>query len=68
MPFTQTDIDALDAAYKQGARQIRSADGKTLEFHSVDDYIKLRNLMQNDASSTSAPAVRMVRTYTDSGW
>lgn len=68
MAFTASDVDALDAAYKQGARQIRSADGKTLEFHSVDDYIKLRNLMLNDAVSAGAPPVRIVRVFTDSGF
>lgn len=68
MAFTQSDVDALDTAYKQGARAITSSDGKRLEFHSVDDYIKLRNLMVNDASASNAPPVRMVRTYTESGW
>ena len=46
MPFTQTDLDALDAARKQGARRVRFQD-REFEFDSVDDYLKLRNLILN---------------------
>lgn len=67
MAFTQADVDALDVAYKTGARQIRSSDGRLLELHSVADYIRLRSLMLNDAAPTGT-GVRFVKTYTDSGF
>ena len=68
MPFTQTDLDALDAARKQGARRVRFQD-REFEFDSVDDYLKLRNLILNDVAQQSGPQqVRQVRIYTTNGW
>jgi hypothetical protein len=68
MAFTQTDLDALDAARKQGAKRIRFQD-RDFEFDSVDDYIKLRNLILNDIAQQSGPQqIRQVRIYTGSGW
>ena len=68
MPFTQADLDALDAARKQGAKRIRFQD-RDFEFDTVDDYIKLRNLILNDIAQQSGPQqVRQVRIYTKSGW
>ena len=66
MPFTQTDLDALDAARKQGAKRIRFQD-RDFEFDTVDDYIKLRNLILNEIAQ-GTPRVRQVRIYTNSGW
>jgi hypothetical protein len=68
MPFTQTDLANLDTLYKQGAKQVRFQD-RTFELQSIDDYIKLRNLMNNDiAQSGGQTPVRQVRVYTTSGW
>ncbi len=68
MPFTQADLDALDAARKQGARRIRFQD-RDFEFDTVDDYIKLRNLILNDLAQQNGPKqIRQVRIYTNSGW
>jgi hypothetical protein len=68
MPFTQADLDALDAARKQGARRIRFQN-RDFEFDTVDDYIKLRNLILNDIAQQNGPQqIRQVRIYTNSGW
>ena len=68
MPFTQADLDALDSARKQGAKRIRFQD-RDFEFDSVDDYIKLRNLILNEIAQQNGPQqVRQVRIYTNSGW
>ncbi len=68
MAFTQSDLDALDAARKQGAKRIRFQD-RDFEFDSVDDYIKLRNLILNDIAQQNGPQqTRQVRIYTNSGW
>jgi hypothetical protein len=68
MPFVQSDLDALDAARKQGARRVRFQD-REFEFDSVDDYLKLRNLILNDIAQQSGPQqVRQVRIYTTNGW
>ena len=66
MAFTQADIDALDAARKQGAKRIRFQD-REFEFDTVDDYIKLRNLILNEIAR-GTQRVRQVRIYTNSGW
>jgi hypothetical protein len=68
MPFSQSDLDALDAARKQGAKRIRFQD-RDFEFDTIDDYIKLRNLILNDIAQQSGPQqIRQVRIYTNSGW
>ena len=68
MPFTQTDLDALDTARKQGAKRIRFQD-RDFEFDSVDDYIKLRNLILNDIAQQNGPQqIRQVRIFTTNGW
>ena len=68
MPFTHSDLDTLDAARKQGARRIRFQD-RDFEFDTVDDYIKLRNLILNDIAQQNGPQqIRHVRIYTNSGW
>jgi len=68
MAFTQTDLDALDAARKQGARRVRFQD-REFEFDSVDDYLKLRKSDLNDIAQQSGPQqVRQVRVYTTNGW
>ena len=68
MAFTQTDLDALDAARKQVAKRIRFQD-RDFEFDSVDDYIKLRNLILNDIAQQTGPQqIRQVQIYTRSGW
>jgi len=68
MAFTQSDLDALDAARKQGAKRIRFQD-RDFEFDSIDDYIKLRNLILNDIAQQIGPQqIRQVRIYTRSGW
>lgn len=68
MPFTQADLDALDAARKQGARRVRFQD-REFEFDSIEDYLKLRNLILNDIAQQTGPQqVRQVRIYTTNGW
>ena len=68
MPFSQTDLDTLDAARTQGAKRIRFQD-RDFEFDTIDDYIKLRNLILNDIAQQSGPQqIRQVRIYTNSGW
>jgi hypothetical protein len=66
--FTLSDVDNLDTLYKQGAKRVEFQ-GRIFDLQSVDDYIKLRNLMlDNIAQSTNQTPVRQVRVYTKSGW
>ena len=66
--FSQADRDTLDALYKQGAKRVRFQD-RDFELQSVDDYVKLRHLMDNDiAQASGQQPVRQVRIYTTNGW
>ncbi len=53
MAYTQADIDALDEAYKTGARSVRTSDGRMVEYRDVDDYQRLRTMMAESVSGTS---------------
>ena len=66
--FTQSDRDQLDTLYKQGAKRVRFQD-RDYELQSVDDYVKLRHMMDNDiAQAGGQQPVRQVRIYTTNGW
>jgi len=66
MPFTQTDLDALDAARKQGARRVRF---QVASSNSIRGRLfEARNLILNDVAQQSGPQqVRQVRIYTTNG-
>lgn len=54
MAFVQQDIDALDAAFKGGIRRITTSDNRTIEYVSLDEFLKLRSLMQGEAAGASS--------------
>lgn len=64
MPATQDDIDALNAAIRQGERMVRFADGRAVEYRSVQDLILARNDAAADlARSSGAARAKQVRLY-----
>ena len=68
MPFSQSDLDQLDAQYKLGARRFHFQD-RDYELQTVDDYIKLRSMMTNEVAQQSGPQqIRQVRIGTSNGW
>jgi hypothetical protein len=68
VPFTQTDKDNLDAVHAQGMRRLHCAD-RDVEWESVDDYLKLRALMDADIALAAGKwQVRHVRMDTSNGW
>jgi len=54
MAWTQTDLDALDAALATGATEVKHAD-KTVKYRSLDEMRALRNMI---ASSLQSPRQR----------
>ena len=67
MPFTQADVDTLDAQYKLGAKRFRFQD-REVEL-DIDMYLKLRSLMLDDIAQQSGQRpVRQVRIFTTSGY
>jgi hypothetical protein len=68
MAWTQTDVDALDAAIKNGTRQVRFSD-REVTYSSIDDLIKARNFASEQvAAANSQLLTRQRRIYTDKGW
>ena len=68
MATTQEQIDALKAAIGQGARTVRFADGRSLEYRSVDDQLKALAALEADlAAATDTPVVRRIQMTTDRG-
>jgi hypothetical protein len=41
---------------------------RDFELQSIQDYITLRNLIENEIAKQGAQPVRQVRVYTTSGW
>lgn len=52
MAWTQSDLDALDTAIKQGVRTVQFAD-RSVTYHSLDEMLKLRRLMQGEVSGSA---------------
>lgn len=62
MPWTQADVDALDAAYKSGAEQTTLADGRSVRLRSYEEYLALRRLMQDEIAGAAGVTVsKLVR-------
>lgn len=53
MAFTSEDLAALDAAIKGGHRRVAYRD-RTVEYHSLDEMMKLRGLMQAELLDSSS--------------
>jgi len=50
MPWAQSDLDALDAAIKTGARSVRVGERQVM-FHSLDEMLKLRAVMKESVAA-----------------
>lgn len=56
--WTQTDLDALEAAIAKGVQRVKYSD-KEIWYHSLDDMLKLRDAMRKALGVTS----KTVRLY-----
>lgn len=57
MAFVQADIDALDSAYKSGAESVRLADGRTVAYRTIEEYLALRRHMQDEIAGAAGSTV-----------
>lgn len=53
MAFTTQDLAAVDAAIASGELTIRSADGKTVTYRSMDELLKAREVMKAEIAAAS---------------
>jgi hypothetical protein len=55
LAWTQTDLDKLEAAIATGARRVKYAD-KEVEYQSIDDMLKARDMIRRDLDTSVRPA------------
>lgn len=55
MPWSQTDLDALDNAIASGAKKVAYQTG-SVEYHTLDEMLRLRDAMKSEVSPATAPA------------
>lgn len=61
MAWTQPDIDAVDTALKNGIKKVTFADGRSREYQSTEEMLKLRTQMKAElAASASQVSPRRV--------
>ena len=70
MAFTTAQVEALEKAIAEGVKRVKYAD-KEVEYNSLDEMIRLLNLMKNDLginsdARSSITGVR-VKPYFDKG-
>lgn len=63
MAWSQTDLDKLEAAIAAGVRRVKYSD-KEVEYQSVDDMLKARDLIRR-ALTTSPVPQRIYATFRD---
>ncbi len=62
MAFTSDDLTALDTAIKSGARRVAYRD-RTVDYHSLDEMLKLRAVMQAEVSTGDRTTYGTRRVY-----
>ena len=69
MPFTDSDLVAIDVALKTGTQEVRFQD-RTVKYQSTDDMLKVRSLIWNELNplANSSTVKRQIRMITDSGF
>jgi len=56
MAWTQTDLDKIEAAIATGARRVRFQTHE-VEYQSIGDMLKVRDLIKADLDTARAPGV-----------
>lgn len=55
MAFTQSDLDALDAAIKSGVKTVTYAD-RTVTYHSLAEMMQARTIIQGEIAAAAGSA------------
>lgn len=61
MAFTQTQLDALEEAIASGAKRVKYGD-KEVEYPSLNEMMRLRDMMRRALGLTSSSAGRIYPT------
>lgn len=66
MAWTQQDLDAINSAIATGAKRVRFQTHE-VEYHSVSDLIRARDLIRSEIENGGQPAGGMIFTEYGSG-
>ncbi|WP_428968268.1 phage head-tail joining protein [Sphingomonas sp. Xoc002] len=61
MAFTQSDVDAMQAAIGSGVRKVTFADGRSTEYQNLDAMLSALNIMRGDVAKAANAATRNSR-------
>jgi hypothetical protein len=56
MPFAPSDLAAIDSAIASGVKRVTFADGRTTEYHSLDEQRAARALIVSELSKADSAA------------
>jgi hypothetical protein len=54
MAYQQSDLDKLDTSILSGVKKVTFADGRSTEFHSLDEMRRLRVDIKADLAASAA--------------
>lgn len=54
MAWTQSDLDAVDAAIKNGVRRVTFADGRSTEYQTTGEMLTLRKTMKAELAASAS--------------
>lgn len=63
MAFTLSDLDAIERAMASGELAVWFADGRRVEYRSMDDLLKARDAIKEDLASAATGFAKTRCTY-----
>ncbi|MGX1179168.1 hypothetical protein AB7M31_002236 [Pseudomonas sp. IAP-CY TE4608] len=62
MAYTKAHLDAVERAIARGEKIVRYSD-RTVEYRTVDELIKARDLIRTELTNAAGPRSRAVRVF-----
>lgn len=62
MAYTKAHLDAVERAIARGEKIVRYSD-RTVEYRTVDELIKARDLIRTELTNSAGPRSRVVRVF-----
>jgi hypothetical protein len=62
MAYTQAHLAAVERAIARGEKVVRYSD-RTVEYRSVDELVRARDLIRTELTKAAGPRSRVVRLY-----
>lgn len=64
MSFTQDQLDTLEKAIAAGTTQVRFADGHSVQYASLSDMLRVRDMMRRDLGVSATNSGRRYGKFT----